>query len=74
MPISYPADGFCSQGGVSWAWCEDFDGQGVSAKAAFVPANSGIAFNVHSHETLQSVGCDTSIDCTPYVQGGSLFL
>jgi hypothetical protein len=59
---------------VTWAWCEDFDGQGVSAKAAFVPANSGIAYQAHSHVTLTGTTCDTSGNCAPYMQGGSLFL
>jgi hypothetical protein len=71
---NYPKDGFCDEGGVSWAWCEDFDGQGMSARAQFIPANSDIQFRSQSHGRMNGTECETSGDCTPYVQGGSLFL
>jgi hypothetical protein len=73
-PIQYPKDGFCNEAGVNWGWCEDFDGQGTSSRAAFDPARAGIALRVHSYMTPRGVLCETSGDCTPYVQGGALFL
>ncbi|HSI04591.1 MAG: hypothetical protein ACAI38_23125 [Myxococcota bacterium] len=70
----YPKDGFCNTGGMSWGWCEDFDGQGTSGPVAFDAAASAIALHSHSHGTMTGTLCETSGDCSPYVQGGSLFL
>lgn len=70
----YPKDGFCNTGGMSWGWCEDFDGQGMSGPAVFNAAASGIDLHIHSHMTMTGTLCETSGDCSPYVQGGSLFL
>jgi hypothetical protein len=74
VPTSYPKDGFCDEAGSSWAWCEDFDGQGASAPATFAAENAGISFHSHGHMKMTGTPCETSGDCTPYVQGGSLFL
>ena len=70
----FPKDGFCNEGGASWGWCEDFDGQGASGPVAFNAAASGIDLHIHSHMTMTGTLCETSGDCSPYVQGGSLFL
>ncbi len=70
----FPADGFCNDSGVNWGWCEDFDGQGMGGPASFNPAASAIDLHIHSHMTMTGTMCETSGDCTPYVQGGSLFL
>ena len=78
VPPVYPQDGYCSDSGVAWAWCEDFDGQGVDSPAAFDPATSLIDYHQHSHVTIGHVTCESTLvdgaDCAPYVQGGSLFL
>ncbi len=70
----FPANGFCNDSGVNWGWCEDFDGQGMGGPASFNPAASAIDLHIHSHMTMTGTLCETSGDCTPYVQGGSLFL
>ena len=54
-----------------WALCEGFDGSG---RAPFEPALYGIDFHVHSAATLTGISCETSGDCTPYVEDGALFL
>ena len=70
----FPKDGFCNEAGVSWGWCEDFDGQGMGGPVAFDAAASGIDLHIHSHMTMTGTLCETSGDCSPYIQGGSLFL
>ncbi len=78
VPTVYPKDGYCADSGVPWAWCEDFDGQGVESPAAFNPASSLIDYHQHSHITIQHVTCESTqaegSSCAPYVQGGSLFM
>ncbi len=39
-----------------------------------MPANAGMTYIAHSHMTLLNTMCETSGDCSPYVQGGSLLL
>jgi hypothetical protein len=74
VPPSFPKDGYCSEGTAGWAWCEDFDGQGVNSPVAFDPASSGVHYHAHSHMLMTQTTCDSSGDCAPFVQGGSLFL
>jgi hypothetical protein len=74
VPPIFPKDGYCSEGNAAWAWCEDFDGQGAGGPAAFDPASSNIHYHAHSHMLMTQTTCDSSGDCAPFVQGGSLFL
>ena len=55
----------------SWAQCATFDG---IDRAPFDPAQYGIDYSVHSHSTITGIGCETSGDCTPYVEDGVLSL
>ncbi|MGE4131806.1 MAG: hypothetical protein AB7F86_09205 [Bdellovibrionales bacterium] len=74
----FPKDGFCNDSGVSWAFCEDFDGQGSGGKASVNFANSGIHYHSHSGFTFLNTTCDSTknegSNCEPYALNGSLFL
>ncbi len=54
-----------------WAQCAEFDGTG---RTPFDPATYEMTFQAHSHVWLTGIGCETSGDCTAYVDDGVLSL
>jgi hypothetical protein len=75
VPTSFAADGFCGGPAGEWAWCEDFDGRGMSGPAPFEPhAFEHLAFSTHTDWTSHGVNCPTFSSCEPFMENGSLFL
>lgn len=66
-------DGYCSDSGIEWAFCEDFDGQGADDRGAYPASGSRLEFRTQSHITIRTVSCETSGDCSPYTLNGAAF-
>lgn len=69
---TYPKDGFCAEGGMEWAFCEDFDGQGDSGPEALDLTGTGLGYSLYGHSRISGVTCEVSQDCSPYFQGGTM--
>jgi len=70
---THPQDGYCAEGDIAWAFCQDFDGLGDAGPVPLDLEGTGLRHYLYGHSKIEGVSCEVSQDCDPYFEGGEMF-